>query len=191
MSTHAGLLSSGLSLFLSQCLAASQHCHLHLSSLRVTDTLVMAVRTFTQPSSLEDKLVKASKMSGSEANDTTRSLENAKNSTQSHSAEAQAPLASHTNPNSRPGITFAHEDSLPKLPIPELDSSCKKYIAALKPLQSPKEHSDTVHSVEDFLKTDGPVLQEKLKKYASGKNNYIEQFCKYMPCISDDRSDQY
>jgi carnitine O-acetyltransferase len=121
-------------------------------------------------------------MSGSEENGTTRSAESAKNSTQSFPSEAQAPLASHTNPNSRPGITFAHEDNLPKLPIPELDSSCKKYIAALKPLQSGKEHSDTVHSVDDFLKTDGPVLQEKLKKYASGKANYIEQFCKYLQC---------
>jgi carnitine O-acetyltransferase len=128
----------------------------------------MAARTFTQPSSLEDG--------------TTRSHESAKNSTQSYPSEAQAPLASHTNPNSRPGITFAHEDNLPKLPIPELDSSCKKYIAALRPLQSGKEHSDTVHSVNDFLKTDGPVLQEKLKKYASGKANYIEQFCKYLRC---------
>ncbi|KAI2485061.1 carnitine acetyl transferase protein [Pyrenophora tritici-repentis] len=143
----------------------------------------MAVRTFTQPSSLEDTLVKASAMSGSE-NIAVRSEESAKNSTQSYSSEAQAPLASHTNPNSRPGITFAHQDSLPKLPIPELDSSCKKYLAALKPLQSPKEHSDTIHSVEDFLKSDGVILQEKLKKYANGKANYIEQFCKY-PCSHD------
>ncbi|RMZ72844.1 carnitine acetyl transferase [Pyrenophora seminiperda CCB06] len=127
------------------------------------------------PSSLEDTLVKASIMSGSE-NMAVRSAESAKNSTQSYPSEAQAPLASHTNPNSRPGITFAHQDSLPKLPIPELDSSCKKYLAALKPLQSPKEHSDTIHSVEDFLKSDGIVLQEKLKKYANGKANYIEQF---------------
>ena len=123
--------------------------------------------------------MKASKMPGDEGAAAVRSEESAKNSTQSYSAEAQAPLASHTNPNSRPGITFAHQDSLPKLPIPDLDSSCKKYIAALKPLQSPKEHNDTVHSVEDFLKSDGLVLQEKLKKYASGKANYIEQFCKY------------
>lgn len=106
----------------------------------------------------------------------TRSEESARNSTQSYPAEAQAPLANHTNPNSRPGITFAHQDSLPKLPIPELDSSCKKYLAALRPLQTPKEYNETVHAVEDFLKSDGPVLQEKLKKYASGKANYIEQF---------------
>lgn len=139
----------------------------------------MAVRTFTHPSSLEDTLVKAAKMSGSEVNGATRSEASARESTQSYPSEAQAPLASHTNPNSRPGITFAHEESLPKLPIPELDSSCKKYIAALKPLQSAKEHNDTVHSVNEFLKAEGPVLQEKLKKYASGKANYIEQFCKY------------
>jgi carnitine O-acetyltransferase len=139
----------------------------------------MAVRTFTRPSSLEDTLIKAVNMSGTDGKDAIRSEASAKESTQSYSSEAQAPLASHTNPNSRPGITFAHEDSLPKLPIPELDSSCKKYIAALKPLQSGKEHNDTVHSVHDFLKADGPVLQEKLKKYASGKANYIEQFCKY------------
>ncbi|KAL6154233.1 carnitine O-acetyltransferase yat1 [Exserohilum turcicum] len=106
----------------------------------------------------------------------TRSEASARYSTQSYSPEAQAPLANHTNPHSKPGITFAHQDSLPKLPIPELESSCKKYIAALKPLQTPKEHSDTVHAVEDFLKSEGPVLQEKLKKYASGKANYIEQF---------------
>lgn len=140
----------------------------------------MTVRTFTQPSSLEDTLAKAANMSASKTNGEERSAESAKASTESFSPEAQAPLAHSTNPKSRPGITFAHEESLPKLPIPELDSSCQKYIAALKPLQSPKEHHDTVLAVHDFLKSDGPLLQEKLKKYASGKSNYIEQFCKPM-----------
>ncbi|CAO2648491.1 Nn.00g077580.m01.CDS01 [Neocucurbitaria sp. VM-36] len=112
----------------------------------------------------------------SEVNGSTRSEASAKESAQSYPSEAKAPLASHTNPNSKPGITFAHQDKLPKLPIPELESSCKKYIAALKPLQSPKEHNDTVLSINEFLKSDGPVLQDKLKKYASGKSNYIEQF---------------
>ena len=139
----------------------------------------MAVRTFTQPSSLEDTLATAAKMSTSDAGGPVRSEASAKDSTQSFPSEAQAPLAHSTNPKSKPGITFAHEDNLPKLPIPELDASCKKYIAALKPLQSPKEHSDTVVSVNEFLKGDGPVLQDKLKKYASGKANYIEQFCEY------------
>lgn len=75
------------------------------------------------------------------------------------------------------GITFAHQDSLPKLPIPDLESTCRKYLEALYPLQTPREHEETKAAVQDFLRTDGPQLQEKLKKYASSKTSYIEQFC--------------
>lgn len=140
----------------------------------------MAVRTFTQPSSLNESLAAGflPKMSTTEVNVTTRSETAAKDSHQSFSPEAKDPLASHTNPESKPGITFAAQDKLPKLPIPDLDSSCKKYLAALKPLQSSKEHHDTISSIHDFLKSDGPALQEKLNNYAAGRANYIEQFCK-------------
>ena len=137
----------------------------------------MAARTFTQPSSLNESLATAT-MSTTKENGTVRSMEAAKEAQQAFSSEAKAPLANSTNPNSKPGITFASQDKLPKLPIPELDSSCKKYLAALKPLQTSKEYNDSQHAVEDFLKADGVALQEKLKKYASGKANYIEQFCK-------------
>lgn len=78
---------------------------------------------------------------------------------------------------SYPGVTFAHQDKLPKLPIPELADSCKKYLAAIKPLQSPREHSDSRQAVQEFLRIEGPELQEKLKKYAEGRTSYIEQFC--------------
>ncbi|KAF2264269.1 carnitine acetyl transferas-like protein [Lojkania enalia] len=137
----------------------------------------MAVRTFTRPSSLNESLANGRlTMTGSEVNGVARSEASARESQQSFPSEAKEPLAHHTNPDSRPGITFAHQDKLPSLPIPELESSCKKYLAALKPLQSPKEHHDTIAALNDFLKSDGPLLQEKLKKYASGKANYIEQF---------------
>jgi carnitine O-acetyltransferase len=131
----------------------------------------MAVHTFTPPSSLDATLATVTKMSTSEVNGSVRSQDSARESAQSFPSEAREPLAHSTNPNSKPGITFAHEDKLPKLPIPELDSSCKKYIAALKPLQTPKEHNDTTLSVQEFLKSE--------KKYASGRANYIEQFCRY------------
>lgn len=78
----------------------------------------------------------------------------------------------------KPGITFAAQDKLPKLPIPELDSTMTKYLAALKPLQTPREHAETKQAVEEFLKSDGPELHERLKKYANGKTSYIEQFCR-------------
>lgn len=137
----------------------------------------MPVRTFTQPRSLNESLAAEVNMSATETNGTVRSETSARDSQQSFPSEARNPLASHTNPNSKPGITFAHQDKLPTLPIPDLESSCKKYLSALKPLQSPKEHHDTIAAIHDFLKSDGPVLQEKLKKYATGRANYIEQFC--------------
>jgi carnitine O-acetyltransferase len=140
----------------------------------------MAVRTFTCPSSLSESLATAGfTMSTTHTNRVNRSEVAAKETSQSFSSEAKDPLGSHTNPKSKPGITFAHQDKLPKLPIPDLRSTCKKYLSALKPLQNPKEHHDTVIAVQEFLKSDGPDLHEKLKKYAVGKANYIEQFCEY------------
>ena len=105
------------------------------------------------------------------------------------SIASSAPPQAGTNPSSateiepqkpegKQGVTYAHQDKLPKLPIPELESTCKKYLDVLKPLQNHREHRDTVAAVEEFLKHDGPVLQERLKKYATGKSSYIEQFCK-------------
>ncbi|EMC96797.1 hypothetical protein BAUCODRAFT_70166 [Baudoinia panamericana UAMH 10762] len=105
-----------------------------------------------------------------------RSEANAKEATQSFSKEKLAPFASHTNSQSKPGVTFAAQEKLPKLPIPELEATCKKYLAALEPLQTAREHADSERAVEEFLRSDGPELQEKLKKYATGKSSYIEQF---------------
>lgn len=79
------------------------------------------------------------------------------------------------------GITFAAQNKLPKLPIPDLESTCQKYLDVLKPLQSNQEQSDTAAAVKEFLKGEGPELQMRLKKYATGKTSYIEQFCKSNP----------
>jgi carnitine O-acetyltransferase len=142
----------------------------------------MAVRTFTKPSSLDQALeLPLSNGAMSQTNgeqDEKRSAEAAKNSHQSYSSESQNPLANSKNGGSKPGITFASQDKLPQLPIPDLESSCKKYVSALRPLQSPKEQRDTEISVKEFLQSEGPKLQAKLKEYAEGKSNYIEQFCK-------------
>ena len=78
------------------------------------------------------------------------------------------------------GITYASQDSLPILPIPDLEQTAERYLKALKPLQSPREHSDTRYAVNDFLKNEGNELQDRLKKYAQGKTSYIEQFCEYL-----------
>lgn len=108
-----------------------------------------------------------------------RSNEAARDSHKSFPHEAKNPLASDTNKMSKPGITFASQDKLPKLPIPDLEASLKKYLQALEPLQTGTEHRETKGAVEDFLHHEGPQLQERLKKYAAGKSSYIEQFCEY------------
>jgi carnitine O-acetyltransferase len=126
--------------------------------------------------SIDEQLAKASQRKDSVTMG-ERSEANAKDTTQSFSKDKLNPLMSHTNPKSKPGVTFAAQDKLPKLPIPDLESTCKKYLAALDPLQTAREHADSERAVAEFLRTDGPELQEKLKQYASSKSSYIEQFC--------------
>ncbi|GAA5851677.1 hypothetical protein JCM5353_007307 [Sporobolomyces roseus] len=82
--------------------------------------------------------------------------------------EALAPWAT--------GKTFAGQDELPKLPVPPLEETMKKYVKALEGLQTPSEHSHTKHVVEAFLKKEGPELHQKLKEYAATKASYIEEW---------------
>ena len=77
----------------------------------------------------------------------------------------------------RPGATYAYQEQLQKLPIPDLEKTCRNYLDAVRPLQTHREHAETRAAVREFLKMDGPELQERLKKYASSKSSYIEQFC--------------
>ncbi len=152
----------------------------------------MAARTFTIPQSLDSTLAMAHNsctQNGSAQNGPTqngvppeneikRTSTSAKEITQAFPKEVREPLATSGSNLSKPGVTFAAQENLPKLPIPDLDATCKRYLEALEPLQSPGEHEDTASAVQDFLRTDGPRLQDRLKKYATGKSSYIEQFCK-------------
>jgi carnitine O-acetyltransferase len=131
-----------------------------------------SVRTFTMPKSLNESLAQQPQT----ASDSGRSLEGAKKVSEGFTKDQKEPLASN-QPHHKQGITFAAQDRLPKLPIPELESSTTKYLAALKPLQTPREYAETQQAVDEFLKSEGPELQERLKKYANGKTSYIEQFC--------------
>jgi len=143
----------------------------------------MAVRTFTRPSSLNESIAVVTGTMA-QRNEEERSAEAAKNSADGFTKEEKSPLANSKNPKSKPGITFAAQDKLPKLPVPDLEASCNKYLKALEPLQSPKEHRESESAVKEFLRSEGPELQEKLKKYAAEKANYIEQFCMH-PFLRD------
>lgn len=92
-------------------------------------------------------------------------------------SEAEVNESINLSTSAPAGITFAHEDSLPKLPVPDLETTCNRYIDSLAPLQSHREQEDTKAAVQEFLGADGPELQERLKSYASHKTSFIEQFC--------------
>lgn len=108
--------------------------------------------------------------------DGQRSMENAKQATEAFSKSDQEPLKNSVKNGVKAGITYAAQDKLPRLPIPDIESSMKKYLAALEPLQSSREHDETRAAARDFVEHDGKDLQEKLKAYAEGKSSYIEQF---------------
>ncbi|PIL29708.1 transporter [Ganoderma sinense ZZ0214-1] len=74
--------------------------------------------------------------------------------------------------NPQESRTFARQGELPKLPVPPLQETCRRYLRALEGLQDPKEHEETKRAVDDFLQHDGPRVQERLKEYAKGKARY-------------------
>ena len=153
------------------------------------------VRTFTAPRALGESLERPLPDSSSDTtlvNDTSHTngvgSTNGVSNTNGTSDPPTPPKPRPSYPKVPPpnykkmaseGGTFAGQDYLPILPIPDLEQTTERYLKALKPLQSPREQTDTREAVHEFLKNEGPDLNEKLKQYAQGKTSYIEQFCEY------------
>lgn len=136
----------------------------------------MTARKLTNPSTSLDQVVTSSSPPRSFPTEFKRPHPSSKETTK----PLPVPDQKAENPAmATQGVTFASQDKLPKLPIPDLDKSCKKYLSSLRPLQSAREHAETEAAVQDFLRAEGPELQEKLKKYATGRSSYIEQFCMF------------
>lgn len=71
--------------------------------------------------------------------------------------------------------TFARQSELPKLPVPPLEDTCRRYLQALEGLQDPRDHEETKKAVEDFLKNDGPRIQQRLIAWAENKARYAHE----------------
>jgi carnitine O-acetyltransferase len=77
-------------------------------------------------------------------------------------------------PKSSRTTTWAHQCHLPKLPIPPLEDTCRRYLTALKGLQDKGEHENTVKAVEAFLHAgDGLRVQEMLLEYSKDKSRCV------------------
>eukprot|EP01100_Stratorugosa_tubuloviscum_P009324 TRINITY_DN38_c4_g2_i1.p1 TRINITY_DN38_c4_g2~~TRINITY_DN38_c4_g2_i1.p1 ORF type:complete len:729 (+),score=362.80 TRINITY_DN38_c4_g2_i1:56-2188(+) len=69
------------------------------------------------------------------------------------------------------------QDALPKLPIPSLEQTCRKFLASVKPILNEEEYEKTEKSVHDFFKGPGPILQHALKQYAKTQPiNWLEEW---------------
>lgn len=67
------------------------------------------------------------------------------------------------------GKTFAFQDQLPRLPIPSLEDTCRRYLKSLEALQDEREHAATKLAVQEFLEDEGPRIHQKLIEWAKDK----------------------
>ncbi|ORX36165.1 acyltransferase ChoActase/COT/CPT [Kockovaella imperatae] len=88
----------------------------------------------------------------------------------SNSSQTPAPQPTKPKLNGDP-------KKLPKLPVPKLEDTCKRYLRALKGLQDEEEHHRTEVAVNEFLTHgEGEYWQKKLLEYNEGVDSYIEEF---------------
>ncbi|GFS06517.1 choline O-acetyltransferase [Elysia marginata] len=68
--------------------------------------------------------------------------------------------------------------ALPKLPVPELQSTLDKYLSLIRTVVSPSEYARTKRIVEQFLKPggQGDLLQEYLLQRQHGTDNWANKY---------------
>lgn len=73
--------------------------------------------------------------------------------------------------------SLAHQDALPKLPVPPLRQTCERYLAALEPLVSEEEMNHTHQLMAEFLSSGGvgERLQKGLERRARKTENWVQQ----------------
>lgn len=83
-----------------------------------------------------------------------------------------------TAPEPLPGTTtFGAQKALPKLPVPELQKTVARLKESLKPIAwSEAEYAAAVKKIDEFATGKGPELQDRLLKYAEGKEHWLERW---------------
>ncbi|XP_018578914.1 carnitine O-palmitoyltransferase 2, mitochondrial [Anoplophora glabripennis] len=74
--------------------------------------------------------------------------------------------------------TMHFQQSLPRLPIPKLDLTCERYLAAQRPLLIDEAYRKTEYNVNQFKSGPGKQLQDLLKNYdrQNKHTSYISEF---------------
>lgn len=82
----------------------------------------------------------------------------------------------HWSGRGPPLPTNFFQNSLPALPVPNLDSTLKAYLDSLRPLIHEDEYERVVAVCADFAASDGIVLQRELEAYAKSQALIGETF---------------
>ena len=92
------------------------------------------------------------------------------------SGSAHAPTDIGPHSAARRSGPLQHQDVLPKMPIPALEDTVNRYLAAVLPLLSPEAQETTKTAATAFLAEQGPQLHEVLLEYDANEENYLEHF---------------
>jgi carnitine O-acetyltransferase len=82
-------------------------------------------------------------------------------------------------------VLYAHQDSLPNLPVPTLEETCSLYLKSLEPLLTPQELSHSRKAVLDFLASpqskelQNRLLERKKEMDAKGRSWLIDWWNDY------------
>ncbi|KAJ8386704.1 hypothetical protein AAFF_G00166530 [Aldrovandia affinis] len=76
------------------------------------------------------------------------------------------------------GRYLAHQEGLPKLPVPPLKQTCERYLAALEPVISEEEMGHTRQLMAEFLRSGGvgERLQKGLERRARKTENWLSDW---------------
>ena len=76
--------------------------------------------------------------------------------------------------------TYSRQEELPRLPIPDIDDTCNRFLDTVRPLLDADAFVETEQAVQRFLAPtgEGRGLQQALLAYDQevGRNSYIEDF---------------
>lgn len=76
--------------------------------------------------------------------------------------------------------TFAHDDQLPRVPLPTLEESCTRFLHWSAPLLGDDEYAATAAAVEDLLRPDSPArtLHADLQRFDAtpGVGSWLDEF---------------
>nr|CAB3233614.1 carnitine O-acetyltransferase-like [Phallusia mammillata] len=77
-----------------------------------------------------------------------------------------------------PGRFYSHQESLPHLPVPQLQQTLKKYLKTIRPLVNDADFQKTQIIVEEFGKSNGlgEQLQKVLVERSNEKENWLSDW---------------